>query len=141
MPHTRSASLFSVAAVLMAVLAGCGVKGDWVLHEVRPPSAKHHFNISRIRFTDDLNFTVLAEGDDGQQIESKGSYTYSDWTRELKLHMGAKELTYTAVVWWTNELRLERELDTGNAIQARFKRAADKPESGQICPTCGQPVP
>jgi hypothetical protein len=120
---------------------GCGLKGDWVLENVRPESAKQHFNISRISFEDDSTFAVVALGEDGQKAESKGTYKYNDWTQTLTLRMGAKELEYKALIWWMKELRMERELSDGNKMEARFLRAPDKPASGSICPTCGQKIP
>lgn len=137
----QAAKLVVAIVFILALGAGCGVTGNWMLEEVRPSSAKQHFNISRIDFRDDLTFTVTAVGEEGRQIESKGTYTYSDWTRQLKMRMGAKELEYTAVIWWMSELRLERKLDDGNTMEARFQKAADKPVSGSVCPTCGQKIP
>jgi hypothetical protein len=141
MPVIRAAKLVTAVILILVFSVGCGVTGNWVLEDVRPPSAKQHFNISRIDFRDDLTFTITATGEDGRQIESNGTYTYSDWTRQLKLRMGAKELDYTAMIWWMSELRLARHLDDGNKMEARFQKAADKPASGSICPTCGQKIP
>jgi len=141
MPIIRAAKLIVAVLLILAFGVGCGVTGDWVLQEVRPPSAKRHFNISRINFQGDLNFTVTAAGEDNKQIESKGTYTYNEWTRELNLRMGAKELSYTAMLWWMSELRLERKLDDGNKMEARFQQAPKKLASGSICPTCGQKIP
>ena len=141
MPLIKAAKLIVAVLLILAFGVGCGVTGDWVLQDVRPSSAKQHFNISRINLQDDLNFTVTAAGEDDRQIESKGTYTYNEWTRELSLRMGAKELTYTAMVWWMSELKLERKLDDGNKMEARFQQASDKPASGSICPTCGQKIP
>ena len=141
MPLIRAFKLVVAVLVILAFSAGCGITGDWVLHDVRPESAKQHFNISRIDFRDDLTFTVVASGEDGRQTESKGTYTYNEWTRKLKLRMGAKELDYTALTWWMSELRMQRGLEDGNKMEARFQQASDKPASGSICPTCGQEIP
>jgi hypothetical protein len=55
--------------------------------------------------------------------------------------MGAKELEYTAVIWWMSELRMTRKLEDGNKMEARFQQASDRPASGSTCPTCGQKIP
>jgi hypothetical protein len=103
---------------------------------VDPLEAARHYNLTRAQFEEDQSFTAIAD-DNGRPVTSRGTYTYNSWTRELKLRTGARELTYSALVWWGNELHMKKIMDDGRQASAVLFRTDDCIRCAG-CPTCSR---
>ncbi len=122
----------AVTAVLSS--AGCGVEGNWVAREVQPGGGDPNAQWVRASFNADQSFTAVAKRD-RKEVESRGTYAYNPWTRELTMKTrDDRELHYAAQVWWGRELRLEKQMKD-QTITVVMDRGPDCPRCAQ-CPVC-----
>lgn len=99
-----------------------GVQGNWVLKDVHPVEAAEQYGIAQAHFKPDLTFTAVSRH--GTQLEqARGTYTYDEWTKQLKLFIGSQQRTYTAAVWFGNELRVEGDMPDGKKVAAVMIRS------------------
>ncbi|UCD29123.1 MAG: hypothetical protein JSV03_01165 [Planctomycetota bacterium] len=117
------------------LITGCGpqiLQGSWVTREVHPPSGQKHYNLAKVTFNKDMTFESVSIKN-SQKTISKGTYEYDIWKKQLTLHTKGKELTYSACVWWGDELRVEKTISDTKKITLFMNR----PQSAKKCPHCG----
>lgn len=76
--------VYAVSAVLV-VLTGCAtVTGDWTLKKIKPPSARHRFDICRVTFNVDGTYEAELAGQ-GEPRRVRGTYKFEPRSRRLTL--------------------------------------------------------
>jgi hypothetical protein len=123
----RRYEIIASSALILTLVAGCGVQGTWVTRDVQPPEAAKEFNLTRVTFKPDMSFEATAK-ENGKVTEHKGTYAYDEWTKTLTVSADGKERKYTACTWWFGkELRIEKKMEDGQMMKATLAP----------CPGCG----
>jgi len=110
----------AVLATGLAMLAGCGVTGQWTLDSITPEDARGNYAFASVTLNDDGTYTATSmQG--GERSISTGTYTYDDETLTFMTASG-KTRTYDARTTSLGSKLQVKTMVKGEEVTAVMKR-------------------
>ncbi|MEP0842244.1 MAG: hypothetical protein HRF43_05990 [Phycisphaerae bacterium] len=115
------------------------VQGNWVLCDVNPSDNVSAFPMLAMTFNPDQTYLMRLVKDGNRLEVQRGTYRFDEWNRRLYLHTGGQEQSYTAVVWFGRELRIEGRTPQNQAATATYVRSNLRVNPPEAPPTDRRP--
>lgn len=112
----RSAFKIMLVSLALTGLTGCGIAGQWTLHDIEPESAEGAFKTADLTLNKDGTYEMTATYAADRSMESKGDWTYEDDTLTFTTADGGKRNYPAQLNLFHDRLKLTHTIDGADVI-------------------------
>lgn len=112
----RSAVKIMLISLALTGLTGCGIAGQWTLHDVEPDSAEGAFETADLTLNTDGTYEMTATYAEDRTLESKGEWTYDDETLMFTTTDGGQREYPAKLNFFHDRLKLTHTIDGADVI-------------------------